>query len=166
MENKENFFTSIIEENKDKIFRICCYYLSNDDDRKDLYQETLVNIWKGLDTFRGDSAISTWIFRITANTALGFLAKQKANSKKSSEYAILNKNEIIEERNIIQDDIQILHQCIGQLPLIDMIIISLVLEEIPSKEIASITGLTDSNVRIRTLRIKSTLKDLMEGSKS
>ena len=164
MKDKDIFFENIVEENKDKIYRICCYYVSDEDDIKDLYQETLVNIWKGLDKFRGDAAVSTWIFRVTANTALGFLAKKKV---KISDTTKLDSIEIktVSENNNKLEEIKILHKCISQLPLIDMIIISLVLEEVQSKEIAKITGLTDSNVRIRTHRIKSTLKKLIKGEK-
>lgn len=161
MKDKEIFFENIIEENKDKIYRICCYYLSNEDDRKDLYQETLVNIWKGLDKFRGDAAVSTWIFRITVNTALSFSAKKKIEISKTTKFDII-ENKILSDNDRKSESIKILHRSISKLPLIDMIIISLVLEELPSKEIAKITGLTDSNVRTRTHRIKNTLKTLTE----
>lgn len=165
MKDKEIFFENIIQENKDKIYRICCYYISNDDDRKDLYQEVLVNIWKGLDKFRGDAAVSTWIFRITVNTALSFLTKKKAEIPTTTKFDLI-ENKILTEDKINPDDIKILHQSISKLPLIDMIIISLVLEEVPSKEIAEITGLTSSNVRTRTHRIKNTLKTLIKGEES
>ena len=165
MKDKEIFFENIIEENKDKIYRICCYYISNEDDRKDLYQETLLNIWKGLDKFRGAAAVSTWIFRITVNTALGFLSKKKGELSKATKFD-LTENKLFVDNERKSDDIKILHLCISKLPLIDMIIISLVLEDVPSKEIAKITGLTDSNVRTRTHRIKNTLKKLIEGGES
>ena len=65
-----------------------------------------------------------------------------------------------------QNEIEMLHKSILQLPLIDMIIISLVLEEVPSKDIAKIIGLTDSNVRVRIHRTKNTLKKIIEGGES
>lgn len=166
IKNKDEFFERIIEENQDKIYRIICYYIANEDDRKDLYQETLINIWKGLDKFRAEAAISTWIFRITANTAIAFLSKQKANKTMSIEFARIKKDETDSEKTDIDKKIQILHQHISELPLLDMIIISMSLEEIPSKEIALITGLTQSNVRLRTHRIKENLKELMKGENS
>ncbi len=91
MENSENIFTNLIEENKDKIYRICCYYIASEEDRKDLYQETLLNIWKGYKSFKWEAAFSTWVFRITVNTALAFLAKKRSIQQKTSQYANLIK---------------------------------------------------------------------------
>ncbi len=165
MENIDSFFENIVEEFKDKIYRICRYYVSNNDDVDDLYQDTLINIWNGLDKFRGEAAVSTWIFKVTTNTALHFLSKKKAgvmNQSKLDLVEYLSKPDTPGNN----ENIEILHRCIAQLPLIEMTIISLVLEEVPSKEIARIVGLTDSNVRIRIHRIKDTLRTLIGESKS
>ena len=166
MEKTEYNFSRLIDENKDKIYRICCYYLSNDEDRKDLYQETLLNLWKAFKSFREESAFSTWAFRITVNTALQFISKEKRLYTARKNYS--SQDLSIEDKNTIseQDDIDILHKSILQLSLIDMIIISLVLEDIPSKEIANIIGLNDANVRVRIHRAKNTLKKIIEGGES
>ena len=166
MEKTEHNFSRLIEENKDKIYRICCYYLSNDEDRNDLYQETLLNLWKAFKSFREESAFSTWAFRITVNTALQFISKDKRLNATKKSYS--SQDLSIEDSIKIseQNEIDILNKSILQLPLIDMIIISLVLEEVPSKEIAKIIGLTDSNVRVRIHRAKNTLKNIIEGGES
>jgi len=166
MEKTEHNFSRLIEENKDKIYRICCYYLSNDEDRNDLYQETLLNLWKAFKSFREESAFSTWAFRITVNTALKFISKDKRLNATKKSYS--SQDLSIEDSNKIseQNEIDILNKSILQLPLIDMIIISLVLEEVPSKEIAKIIGLTDSNVRVRIHRAKNALKNIIEGGES
>ena len=70
---KEEKFNQIVAENSERIKRICAYYSSNTHDPKDIYQEVLINIWKSLDSFRGDSAISTWIYRIAVNTTLSYV---------------------------------------------------------------------------------------------
>lgn len=169
MRNKFDFksietrFANIVEENKDKIYRTCCYYVSDDDERKDLYQEVLMNIWKGLEKFRGDSSITTWIFRITVNSALAFLARQKKNKKVALfEDIIDNEQKSMEDR---RQEINLLQKAISQLPLLDMIITSLVLEEVSTKEIADITGLTGGNVRVRIHRVKDVLRKIIEGEK-
>jgi len=166
MEKTEHNFSRLIEENKDKIYRICCYYLSNDEDRNDLYQETLLNLWKAFKSFREESAFSTWAFRITVNTALQFISKDKRLNATKKSYS--SQDLSIEDSIKIseQNEIDILNKSILQLPLIDMIIISLVLEEVPSKEIAKIIGLTDSNVRVRIHRAKNALKNIIEGGES
>ncbi|MBI9038406.1 MAG: hypothetical protein JEY97_09760 [Bacteroidales bacterium] len=76
MLKKEEIFRTIIKENKEKISNICRYYSSNEDDNNDIYQEVLINIWKSLENFRGESQLSTWVYRVSVNTALGF-AKRK-----------------------------------------------------------------------------------------
>lgn len=166
MNKTEHNFSRLVEENKDKIYRICCYYLSNDEDRKDLYQEALLNLWKAFKSFREESAFSTWAFRITVNTALQFLSREKRLKTSRKNYSSQNISQ--EDKSLIteQNEIEILHKSILQLPLIDMIVISLVLEEVSSKEIAKIIGLTDTNVRVRIHRAKNVLKKIIEGGKS
>ena len=61
---KEEKFNTIVSDNGERIRNICRYYNSNAEDQKDMYQEVLVNIWKSLDSFRGDSAMSTWVYRV------------------------------------------------------------------------------------------------------
>ena len=164
LKNIETRFANIVEENKDKIYRICCYYVSEDDEVKDLYQEVLMSIWKGLDKFRGDSSITTWIFRITVNSALAFLARQKKSKKVALFEDLINSEQKIQEDR--HKEINQLQKAISQLPLLDMIIISLVLEEVSTKEIANITGLTGGNVRVRIHRAKEVLRKIIEGEKS
>ncbi len=165
MENTDHNFSRLLEDNKDKIYRICCYYLSNDEDRKDLYQEALLNLWKAYKSFREESAFSTWAFRITVNTALQFISKEKRSKAGRQSYSSEKRN--IEDGGAITEshEMEILQKSILKLPLIDMIIISLVLEEVSSKEIAKIIGLSDSNVRVRIHRAKGTLKKIIEGGK-
>ena len=167
MNDSENIFKSIMEKNQDRIYRICCYYVSSKEDRKDLYQEVFQNIWRGLNHFRGDSAVSTWIFRITVNTALTFITKKKKEKKRMKEYSnFLSSNEDNQKVEDKYKEINILHGAIAQLPVVDMIIMSLVLEDTNSKEIAKISGLTETNVRVRIHRAKAKLKELIEGGKS
>jgi RNA polymerase sigma factor (sigma-70 family) len=163
MDYDENIFSNLIEENKDKIYRICCYYISGEEERKDLYQEVLLNIWKGFRSFKKEAAFSTWVFRIAVNTALAYLTKKRSIQKRKLQYADFIKTQESKTELSGIEEINILHKGISDLPLLDMIIISLVLEEVSSKEIAKITGLTESNVRVRTHRAKEKLKELLKG---
>ncbi len=85
--DREAVFKKLYDEYRDRIYRMCCYYVSSEEDRKDLSQEVLQNIWKGLERFRGESALSTWIYRVTVNSSLAFLSKQKTRKKTSAEYS-------------------------------------------------------------------------------
>ncbi|HKJ41697.1 MAG TPA: RNA polymerase sigma factor, partial [Sunxiuqinia sp.] len=75
MINKEEKFEQIVSENKERISRVCRYYANCEEDSKDMCQEVLINIWKSLDSYRGDAAISTWIYRIAINTSLSMIGK-------------------------------------------------------------------------------------------
>ena len=164
--DKEAVFKQLYDDYRDRIYRMCCYYVSREEDRKDLYQEVFHNLWKGLERFRGDSKLSTWAYRVTVNTALTFQARTKSRKKTFAEYGafVLSRNQPGRQES---DDgaIDLLRSAIVKLPLIDMIIVSLVLEGASTKEIAQTTGLTESNVRVRVHRSKERLRRLIEGEK-
>ena len=121
-----------------------------------------MNIWKGLKSFRGEASHLTWMLRITVNTALKHISKERNRLKRDRQYFDELLQEVDEKDEGI-DHINLLNRAINQLPLVDMIIISLFLEDISSKEIANITGLKDSNIRVRIHRAKEQLKKIIEG---
>ena len=167
---KEDRFNKIVEENGERIQRICRYYNANTEDQKDMYQEVLVNIWKSLDNFRGDSAISTWIYRIAVNTSLGFTGKSYKQMKLMVDADTQNLNSILDDENLKEKqklDAQLdrLQNELNQLSVIDKAIISLVLEGLNLKEIAGIIGITEPNVRVKVHRIKAQLKSNLKGGK-
>jgi RNA polymerase sigma-70 factor (ECF subfamily) len=162
--DREAAFKQLYDEYRDRIYRMCCYYVAGEGDRKDLYQEVMANIWKGLGGFRGDSALSTWIYRVTVNSALAFISREKARKKKSAEYAAeAPLRHASTQESADQRDIDRLYRAIARLPLLDMIIMSLVVEDAGTKEISRATGLTEGNVRVRIHRAKKRLKELIEG---
>jgi len=131
--NKEEKFNKILSENKDRIQRICKYYNSNSEAQKDMYQEVLINIWKGLDNFRGDSTISTWIYRIAVNTSLSFTGKYFKQMKLIVSSDTQNLNYIFDEEKLetkqkLELQLNQLQNELNQLSVIDKALISLMLE--------------------------------------
>lgn len=169
-ENKEEQFKKIIAENGDRIMRICRYYNPDKEDQKDMYQEILVNIWKSLDRFRGEAAISTWIYRIAVNTSLGFTGKafrrmkMQVNADQQNLHLLLDDNEpdvkLKQEADLEQLQIQL-----NQLSVIDKALISLLLEGLSMREMADVIGLTEPNVKVKIHRIKGELKQNMNNKK-
>lgn len=166
--DKEPFFKQVIGENKDRIYRICCAYERDPDERNDLYQEIVINIWKNIGKFEGRSMISTWIYRIAVNTSLMHIKKESRRNRDKTE---LNENIIsntaentseTEEKIETGKNIEKLYSSINELPSMDRVIISMVLEELSYKEIAEVTGLTVNNIGVRINRIKKELSRLME----
>lgn len=165
MSTKEKQFQQLFEENKDRIYRICCSYVRNHDNRQDLYQEIFTNVWKSLDSFRSESHINTWIYRISINTAISFCKLQSRNDKRCTEIKqdIFSEDEkLLEQKKIQEAEIEKMFDAISQLPLLEKTIVSLQLEGLEHASIAEICDLTEGNVRVRFHRIKKKLKQIME----
>ena len=162
---REKLFKKTINDHKDKIYRICYAYLYEKELVDDLYQEVLINIWNGLRNFKGNSLLSTWLYRVTLNTTITFNKKTKKHFQ-SLKYKIPDSNSIVEQTDTseIEKEIRInkLMQCIQKLKKEERLIISLVLEELTYKEIAEILGVQTSNVGVRINRIKKRLLKIYE----
>lgn len=164
MENtKEIRFRQIVEENGNRNIRICSYYSKNTEDRKDMYQEILVNIWKSLDKFRGDSAISTWIYRIAVNTSLTFAGKSYRNMNLNIDQlpqniGILLYDDELEHKQRTELHLEELETQLNLLSIIDKALITMILEGLSIREIAEVIGLTEPNVKVKIHRIKEHLK--------
>ena len=160
---KEQKFNQIVTENSERIKRICRYYNDNIQDHQDMYQEILINIWKSLDKFRGDSKLSTFIYRIAVNVSITYANKSFKQSKLYVSADTNNINEIIdqpqEDKAEKEKQIQQLHTALNTLSVIDKALISLVLEGLTMKEITNVIGITESNVKVKIHRIKTYLKE-------
>lgn len=145
-------FEEIYKTYWDRIFRLCMGFVNNHDAAQDLAQETFIIVWQKLETFRNESNIGTWIFRIASNNCLRQIEKEKRFPKSE-----LPTNLSEEKHRSIEPQIQFLYKCIAELPETDRIIISLELEEVKQAEIAKIVGLSEANVRVKIHRIKEKL---------
>ena len=164
---KEKLFTGIFKENRDRIFRLCYTSLTNKDDTEDLFQEVMLNVWRNLESFRGESKIRTWIYRITINTALLF---NKRFSKKTNRFLNFEPSEMENNhahsdsfKESLSEDLKLLHKAIESLNKQDRLIIGLYLEEISYEEISDIVGISVNYVGVKINRIKAALSKLMEG---
>jgi len=145
-------FEDIYELYWQKIFRLCMGYVNDTEPARDLAQETFIIVWQQLPKFRNESSIGTWIFRIASNNCLRQIEREKRFAK-----ADLPVNLEEKKQESLEPQIQLLYRFISELPETDRIIISLELEEIKQAEIAQITGLSESNVRVKIHRIKEKL---------
>ncbi len=137
-------------------------YCDIDEDRKDLYQEILAQLWKAYPTFRNESKVSTWMYRVALNTAITSFKKNKRKPDRGSIAAesiqIPDENDEAEK----EEEIRLLHRAIARLTGIEKSIILLFLEDKKYVEIAEITGISQNYVRVKMNRIKKKLKILME----
>lgn len=154
---KQQEFIKHIKENEGIIFKITLVYAFNEDDKKDLYQEIVYQLWKSYDSFKGDSKLSTWMYRIALNTAITHLKKEKRKGNSVSMDAVL-MSKIEQVDTLMEERIQLLYNKIKKLNTIEKGVILLYLEGKSYEEIAVITGFTATNVGTRLNRIKEKLK--------
>ena len=133
------------------VFRICMGYTGNSAEAKDLAHDTFVNVWKSLSSFKSESKIETWLFRITTNVCLRYV------ENKERKKLDLTNIEVEDDSNDMELKTTLLYQFISDLPEVERLIISLELEDIKQSEIAQIIGLSDENVRVKIHRIKKKL---------
>jgi RNA polymerase sigma factor, sigma-70 family len=153
--NIEKEFIDILLEHKQIIYKVCFMYAKDKDAINDLYQETVLNLWRGYPNFRKESQVSTWIYQVSLNTCISNLRKKKNVNfvplqMEMDIYEDCEKNELLQE----------MYQLIKQLNKLERIYILLWLEEKTYDEIAEITGVSRNNVAIRLHRIKEKLKTL------
>jgi RNA polymerase sigma-70 factor (ECF subfamily) len=157
----EKEFLQIITENQGIIHKVCSIYCDLEEDRRDLFQEILVQLWKSYPSFRSESKFTTWMYRVALNTAITSFKKDKRQPDKSGiSYENLQLAEEIYDTRT-EDQIIILNQAVSQLSGIEKSIILLFLEDKKYEEIAEITGITQNYVRVKMNRIKKKLKMLM-----
>ena len=161
--DKQDQFTAAIKANESFIFKIAAVYTNTSDDKKDLVQEILFQLWKSFDSFQEKSTVATWIYRVALNVAL---YQMKLSKKRFTTIAIEDDllkiqdfdNEEAEERwKIFKQQIDILN------PL-DKAILMLYLEEKTHEEIADIIGISKSNVGTKLQRIKEKLKSKIKNN--
>ena len=159
----EDQFLYDINQNIGIVYKICNVYITADkNERDDLFQEIMYQLWKSYPHFKGKSKFSTWMYRVALNTAI----MQLKHTKRIVDNEKLNLSHIrIPESNDQTDEddqIQQLYRMIGTLSKIDKAIILLALEEHGYEEIATMTGLTKSNISVRLVRIKRILKEKLQ----
>jgi RNA polymerase sigma factor (sigma-70 family) len=152
MPDKEAFI-EILKQNEGLIYKITRVYAPVREDEQDLYQEIVYQLWKSFDSFRNESKISTWMYRIALNTSITHVNK---NHKKGNQVPL---DEILNYRSVSPDPvkeerIEILYTQIRKLSILERGIILLYLEGKNYEEISMITGFTVTNVGTRLNRIK------------
>lgn len=145
-------FEEIYSRYASQIFRVCLGYTNDADQAKDLMQDTFISVWKNLPSFRNQSQISTWIFRIATNHCLRAIEVAKRMPTAELPY---NLTETWEESP--EEKLNFLYGCIAELEEIERIIISLEMEGLPQAEIAAVVGLSNGNIRVKIHRIKEKL---------
>ena len=154
---KKNIFIHAIQENERLIYRVASFYTDNKDDRDDLVQEIIYNLWKSFETFKQQSSLSTWMYRVAMNVSVFHLKKNKKSVRKTTiEPAVLNVADTVPDD--YEEKLQRVQRHIKNLNLFDRGILMLYLENKSHEEIAQVVGISKTNVGTKLSRIKEKLK--------
>ena len=157
MENIELQFTKMVKEYRKTIYTVCYFFSKDTEEVNDLYQEILINLWKGFEKFREESSLKTWIWRVSLNTCNN-LERKKKSSVQTIPLSI--DIDLYNDDDAHSKQIQMLYDRINRLDVFDRAIILLWLENMSYQDIASVVGISLSNVTTSLLLIKEKLKSM------
>jgi len=157
MQKDKNEFISRVNDNRDIIQKICRIYCSGACNQQDLSQEIVYQLWKSYGSFRNESALSTWIYRVALNTAFQFIRNNKKQAlHDSGEYN--DYSQLPEDETEQHDLTKILYELINRLKAFDKALILLWLEKKSYRDISRILGISEKNVSVKLTRIKDELR--------
>lgn len=158
MKGTRSVFETLYKEHHAMVHQMCMGFMKGDRDlANDLSQEIFINVWNALIGFKNESSYKTWIYRITVNTCLQYIRKEKNKKRVSMDDGF----DVAEKLNETEEDNTRLYKAVGQLPEVDRLVIMMVLEDVSYQEIADVVGITETNLRVKIHRIKKRLKELL-----
>lgn len=155
MEKSETEFSQLINKHKATIYTVCYMFSKDRDEIDDFFQEVLLKLWRGFDSFRGESDVNTWIYRVSLNTCINIDKKKRRQPIK-----IVSGVDLFNDDDVTNKQTKMLHDRIAQLKPFDRAIVLLWLENISYDEIGEIVGISAKNVSVRLFRIKEELKKM------
>lgn len=158
MEINEQEFARIVKQHQETIYSICLMYAEDQDEANDLMQEALINLWRGLPSWRGDCELRSWIWRVCMNSCIN----QDIKKKRRKNVSPPEVEDLLTPNSEDNKQIQMLHQCIRRLKPFDRAIILLWLEDMPYEEIGKIVGISTKNVSVKLVRIREELKKMSD----
>lgn len=157
MKTNELGFARLVRENKSTIYTVCYMFSKDEDEVNDLFQDILINLWKGFESFRNDSTVSTWIYRVALNTCISADRKKK---RRGATIPLTMEANLYTDSDADTKQVQQLRDRINRLGMVDRAIILMWLENMSYDEIASVVGISPQNVGVKLFRIKEQLKSM------
>lgn len=163
--DKEQQFLGILDRYKDVVAKVCWLYAGQGATFDDLYQETCINIWQGMESFRGEARMSTWIYRTAINTCISWHRRNRRYSDTSSIDSLESEPVSEDKASAMTEEHRELHRLISMLGPVDKALITLWLDEKSYEEIALIVGMSQANVAVKLHRIKERLSKLADSGR-
>jgi RNA polymerase sigma-70 factor (ECF subfamily) len=153
----EREFEKMVKEHRSTIYTVCYMFSQDRDEVADLFQEILINLWKGSGTFRGESGLGTWIWKVSLNTCI---SHDRSQRRKPSTEPLSLDIDLYEDQDESSKQAELLRGRIAKLGPFDRAIVLLWLENLSYDEIGQIVGISAKNVSVRLVRIKEQLKKM------
>ena len=154
----ETEFLEQVRLNQGIIYKLVGLYANDTEEKKDLYQEIMLQAWKGWPSFRQEAKFSTWLYRICLNTILTQKRKPQPVTYKDS---LEDVSPIVQNKVVENEDAVRLKRAIRQLPETDRAIISMNIDGYENSEIAAMLGISNNHVAVKLHRIKQQLGNLL-----
>ena len=161
MTSREQEFSQLVKDHQGLILKVSRLYTQTREDEEDLFQEIVLQLWRSYGTFRGQSKITTWMYRIALNTAITIFRK-KTRIPQTNELGENHYDTLLNDDGEKNQQINLLYQVIKKLPDIERAIVTMYLDDLPYRDIAGNLGISEVNARVKMNRLKKTLKELME----
>ncbi len=152
-------FILLINQHSGIIHKICRLYRDRPEDRQDLFQEITYQLWKSYTSFKGESKISTWLYRIAFNTAISAFRKKSPDLSYTSELPDLADEQVNDEQTARYEK---LFKALQKLNDADKAIITLYLEDLSYQQIAEVSGINENYVGVKINRIKTKIQSLIK----
>lgn len=161
MKAKEQEFLNLINQHKGIIHKVAAMYMDDAEDRDDLFQEIVLQLWKSYDRFQGKSQFSTWMYRVSLNTALTFFKKEKKKLTQSSTFHNIDRADETENVNK-ESQLSHFYTAVHSLNKVEKALIFLFLEGQAHKEIALNLGISEVNARVKLNRTKEKIQQIIK----
>jgi RNA polymerase sigma-70 factor (ECF subfamily) len=154
---RDRIFSDWLAGHKGILFKVVHAYAFEHADRQDLFQEIAIQVWRSVDTYRGESSVSTWMYRVALNTAIAWTRKEDRHQRGKQPLEVVEGLLTAAPSAGLDPRVEWLYQQIAQLKDVDRSVALLLLDGFSYKEIAAIVGLSESHVGVRIHRIKAAL---------
>ena len=157
---QEATFLQLVKEHQKMIHKVCNLYCHSPYEKEDLFQEIVVQLWKGYPRFRGDAKFSTWLYRVALNTAISGLRKKEKNIAYVDPSVLPTALQNLNDNNPELEQLQQLYEAIRKLGEIDRAVVMLYLEDRSYEEMEEVLGISQNNLRVKMNRVKEKLRKL------
>lgn len=154
-------FIRLVNEHRGILYKVCRLYCAATQDRQDLFQEIVIQLWRAYPSFRGDAKFSTWLYRIALNTAISDLRKKnRRRFIPADPDSLPDQLQDIQYSGEKEEQLQLLYTAIERLTEVEKALTMLYLEDKSYNEMEEIMGIPQNNLRVKMNRIKDKLRKI------